>query len=113
MKLEVGGEYRTRDGEKAVIFGRAQDSIDAWPLKGVVGGLSRSWTYGGRAGYAPEIDSIHDIVAEWEEPASNQDSLRDLILATFENPESWPMTDGQRIALLRRLYRIAKNGGAE
>lgn len=34
--------------------------------------------------------------------------IQERILNAFENPENWPITDTERIELLRRLYREAK-----
>jgi hypothetical protein len=35
-------------------------------------------------------------------------SLVDTILATFTDPERWPMTDGDRVVVLKGLYYKAR-----
>lgn len=30
------------------------------------------------------------------------------ILTAFQDPNKWPMTDGERLELLRRIYRMAQ-----
>ncbi len=38
---------------------------------------------------------------------AQKDALVDEIISVFSQPEKWPMTDGDRIALLKRLYSRA------
>lgn len=111
MKIEVGKSYRGRDGTKIDVFA-VKEYESRWPFLGTHGGTQVDYTSEGCAGYPPTEERSWDIVAEWGEPVPDPDPdpLRDLIVASFENPESWPMTDGQRIALLQRLYWIAKGG---
>jgi len=37
-------------------------------------------------------------------PEHQKNELVDDILKAFSNPEHWPVTDGERVKLLRRLY---------
>lgn len=42
------------------------------------------------------------------DPCKQKDGLVNRILNAFESVESWPMTDAERISLLRNLYNDAK-----
>ena len=42
-------------------------------------------------------------------PEEQKDNLVSEILRYFESPDNWPMTDGERIAFIRRVYGLARN----
>lgn len=41
-------------------------------------------------------------------PLKQKDALVQEILSSFQDPSNWPMTDNERVMLLRSFYRKAK-----
>jgi len=48
------------------------------------------------------------LVADHGEPEAQKNGLVEKIIVVFTDPEKWPMTDSERIALLKELYRTAQ-----
>jgi hypothetical protein len=48
------------------------------------------------------------LAHEYRDPAAQKNKLVADILGIFDNPVDWPMTDGDRIGLLKHLYRQAR-----
>ena len=48
------------------------------------------------------------IQAEYGTPAEQKDKLVDDILATCSQPELWPLTDAERVTVLRRWCQMAR-----
>jgi hypothetical protein len=48
------------------------------------------------------------LAHEHGDPAEQKNNLVDDILGMFNHPNEWPMTDSERIGLLKHLYRQAR-----
>lgn len=62
--------------------------------------------------WEPRIDHnkirLNHLVDTYGEPERQKDILVAEILSAFQIPEKWPLTDAERIQLLKRLYQSAK-----
>ena len=67
FKITGLGEYRTRDGRKAVVKGNDNGGSYCW--KGKIGEEYYDWTEYGSY-WNKGIISINDIISPWEEPAT-------------------------------------------
>ncbi len=129
IELRVGGEYRTRDGRWTVVVGPYVAAVGPSPyrFRGRCGDFDVFYMPDGRTlpGRESDLDIVEEIgadpdkngedwaaiAADGEHPVGNPDAfLRAAVLSAFEDPAKWPMTDSERVALLRDLYVMAKGG---
>lgn len=47
------------------------------------------------------------LIENHGEPSKQKTELVRFILASFESPDKWPLTDQERCALLRKMYEMA------
>jgi len=75
MKIDKPGEYKTRDGRKAVVFGIAPDGF--YNIAGYVGGGYGVlvWSESGICSTCATLN----LISEWEEPAPEK-SWADILL---------------------------------
>lgn len=68
LKLEVGKFYKTRDGRKALVYGKYKETNEVYPYTVVVVGEPMSETCVSKAGkVVVGAENIEDLVAPWEE----------------------------------------------
>lgn len=68
LKLEVGKFYKTRDGRKALVYGKYKETNEVYPYTVVVVGEPMSETCVSKAGeVVVGAENIEDLVAPWED----------------------------------------------
>ena len=68
LKLEVGKFYKTRDGRKALVYGKYKETNEVYPYTVVVVGEPMSEICVSKAGeVVVGAENIEDLVAPWEE----------------------------------------------
>jgi len=74
LKLEVGRQYRTRDGWRCVVVLKREDGFDVWHAGG-----ENVWSHWSNGEFAQSEGERHmvdfDIIEEWTEPQVYEASL--------------------------------------
>lgn len=59
-------------------------------------------------GASADILRASVLKSDYGDPSYQKDQLVNRILGAFESPDKWPMTDGERVSLLKNLWNDAR-----